>query len=270
MQVLTLDQWPYAVRYLLASAQDLADARGNEVMSPAHVNAVLFAMRPSREAVGAKVTENAIDVALMVEKKSAGRTASFTKGLLDAVTTAPSATTVEFLRRYATNHPTAAKVGLVFAAHAETIAPFLEAPDWTELMQAAKPDDPRGGFLGLGVLNAVRLKHREVQTRHVVLAAMAATSRVLEKRQLETLEGPILALEEIIARGVRVNDGDPRKLRMAPKLAGIMASLIARGEGQLRSHLHLECLKDDPALESTATAFGDALARLRATPAASS
>jgi hypothetical protein len=255
VEVLRLDSFSYAIQWLVLAAQDLANVRGHELTSPAHVNYVLFQMKPVRDAIGTQITESAIDTALMVEKKSAGRMAQLTQGIATAL--GDDKSTAGFLRRYALGHPVAAKPGLVIAAHAEKIAAALDAPQWAQLM--SKPIDHTDAcpiFAGAVQLAAER-RHREVTTRHVILGMLIGTKSLLEKKGITDVPLPIAEMDALLERGVHKADskGPPATVRVSPKVAGVLAALVAEGGDALKLKLHVLCAEGDaavaPALEAT-------------------
>lgn len=263
VEILRTDALPFAVRYLISRAQELSDAHTHEVTSPAHVNAVLFQMKPVRDAVGAQISESSIETALMIEKKNAGRTGGLTNGLVDALRREDGGT-LGFLRRYALGHPVASKPGLVIAAHAEAIAAALEAPVWVQLMTEPQSEEASrvAAFFTLGCGTAFRRKHAEVGRRHVVLAALETAQRVLRQHELEdTVAAPIAELEEVIARSAPKLAPSGGGV-ISPKRAGILAAAVAQGTEALRSSLADACAEGDSAANRAMESYHAALLQL--------
>jgi hypothetical protein len=263
VQILNLDSFSHAVRWLVVSAQDLANVRGHEGTSAAHVNHVLFQMKPVRDAIGSQVTESAIETALMVEKKSSGRMAQLTQGIFTAL--GDDKSTVGFLRRYALGHPVAAKPGLVIAAHAESIAAALDAPMWTQMMTQPIDHQQLCPTFALAVARAAERRHKEVTGRHVVLGMLETMRRLLDEKSLTDVSLPITELEDLIERSVRKADtkGPPPRVLVAPKLAGLIAALIGEGGDALKMKLHLACAQGDEQLAPTMDALRVAQERYR-------
>jgi hypothetical protein len=263
VELFRLDSFSFPVQWLVLAAQDLANVRGHEVTSAAHVNHVLFQMKPVRDAIGTQVTESAIDTALMVEKKSSGRMAQLTQGI--AMALGDDKSTVGFLRRYALGHPVAAKPGLVFAAHADAIAAALDAPLWTQLV--TKPVDHADvcPILAGAVMQTAERRHGEITTRHVLLALLKGMQEMLTEKAITDVTLPVAEIEALVERSARKSDtkGPPPTILMSPKLAGVLASLIIEGGDALKLKLHLACAQGDDAVAPAMEKLRAAQARLR-------
>ncbi|MBX3227492.1 MAG: hypothetical protein KIT84_14145 [Labilithrix sp.] len=265
MRILTMEDWPYAVRYLMTAAQNASNANGHAMTSPAHLSAVLYEMPPVRAIVGERISAKAIEASVLVEQRGGAKKALFTKYLEELLTGPAPRSTQSFLERYATGHPTAAKNGLVFAAFAEAIAAVLDTPRLESVIRepASKELFEECPVLAVAFVLASKNGHAFFGHRHVLLAAIHSFDKALRAKGKPALEDELARITELVDRTTPKRAPTDMSLYATPRLFGILAQALTDGGDAFGPKLTERCANGDDALAPLMEALRAAVTRLR-------
>jgi hypothetical protein len=272
MEVRELD-WPYAVRIIMTSAQELATVRGHKETTAAHVSYVLHSMKAVRAIVATALGATTVEAALLVEPKATVVNATLSPALVRLLLESPPAsgrTTAAFVEGFSTGHASAQRVGRVFSQHAAAVAAALDHPDLERIFKGLSSDwvKQTTPHVVKAVVRAQKGKHLHVSTRHVVLADLVMMDAALKRHGLAGLEQEITEVTELIDRTVGRDASRGGKVVISAGLFGAVA--FALSNDTLQTELLAICFENDEALASVRKVVVDARERLAAAEPAKS
>lgn len=267
MQLLTLEDWPWAAQFLIVSAQQRANTMQHAVTSGAHLAWCLLAMQPVRAIVGeekVKQLDKSVDIALMTMPKGGAKAAEFSKVIHGVLVGGGERTTLNLLRSTMGGVPGMGKTDLELAAHGEAIAKLLDQPALPTYLKTPMATETAKAlpFLTLGCALAVKLGHRDLTTRHLLVAGVQAFEKTLARAGEASIAQTVTELEALLD-GPR---GTAGQVNLTPRLAGAVAGALMSPNPVLA--LVAECIRGDAGVAFAGPVLDDARARLKAKAAA--